>query len=392
MTATRQVLCVLLGLAVLLGGCHKHVLFDPLPAATVEAPVVRAFFDRNGDLYPPGQTDRGYLGTPQHISVCEAWREVAHPVWGQGPRTETAFRATQASYRDALVTELLAGTRPSTIVVLIHGFNTPDPVGTLAEARTLLRSNGGLPADTRFLEIAWDGLHGWRLPWGKAQFNLPLVGAGLRRLLNELTSACPTCRLRVLTFSAGGPVAAHALWDASAVETLDEDECRYGPYRRLLEDRAQGRHPAPPRSPDVRVLMTAPATSGRALTGLDHGDVDWLGLAVGRDVAIRRGPIGCRWFGSTCLGASNGDACPPALRLHQDGIGVAIADTRLNTHDWLRYLQHVETAPLLDAWLGSGPPTSDLDVCPDPTRASTDGYRPLRVPCPTIPMPQDWCR
>src|SRR5690606_27402460 len=118
----------------------------------------------------------------------------------------------------------LSSTGADHVVLLIHGFNN-----TGSEARkgfehwhSLLDAYPG----TSTFEVYWDGLSSRIGPmvWGMAQWNGPLVGLGLRRIVNQLPANIP---LRIVTHSSGAFVLTDLLGNGSVNFTEENPSSDY---------------------------------------------------------------------------------------------------------------------------------------------------------------------
>jgi len=208
------------------------------------ASVVRVYFDRNGDLYPVGDST-----LPDWATMREAikkTREKEYSLWGyfQGSepgrrawdavRTPSGLRPSgsgeaawafwQGTLRTAVVARINSllrtepGSTPRSLVVLVHGFNVPADAHEyqIEKARRAVLSNSVAQAAMGdppvFLQVAWDGMEGDgvipRTAWGRAQYTAPVIGLELRRLLAAVDSAAP---VRVIAHSLGALVVGNAL-------------------------------------------------------------------------------------------------------------------------------------------------------------------------------------
>jgi hypothetical protein len=220
------------------------------------------------------------------------------------------------------------------LVVLVHGFNVKaeDHEDAFAATRHAVLRNGTLAPNPVFLQVAWDGMSHRRtlaspLPlaaWRYAQYNAPLVGLELRRLLTAVDTAVP---VRVVSHSLGALVVGTALWDASGV--FDDRSAVKDSIYRAWSARVPGRDSAAYRFPahaDVRVGMVAPATSSELFERYAEapGRAPPLRrLVVGlneKDFVTNKGPRGMlkNFVGATALGAARPDFCEGVVGRHPE--------------------------------------------------------------------------
>lgn len=341
-----------------------------------EAPVLRLYFDRDGDLYPGplldvDLSDDAMIGAGHPIlsnvglryrllchfarergEVPEECGEGGHPFsdeprpWtsalgafgidGQGP-TEDVWWQLQDSLASLATRAVHRATRRAdgserTLVLLVHGFNN-NADGAEANYAAVRRAvEDHLPGNDAkvFLQVYWDGLvNDLGIPvWRKAQFNFPLVGLGLRRVLNTVSPEVP---IRIVSHSSGGPLVANALWDgAAAISTGSSERIRlqrsaavwpryrdvYAPHRADTDGRW-----AIPFHPDIRVGMIVPAMPGitfdflravpggpsRIVIGVNENDVAINKFGVPTSRHFWRAP--CRQSGSACLASIPSEYC-----------------------------------------------------------------------------------
>lgn len=170
-------------------------------------------------------------------------------------------KATFDSVQNAIVKQLgdslrtlLLYKRSQTLVVLIHGFNDPNPTGDYQRLRTAIENQTG--KEYLFLEVYWDGLtaNNGTPPlekiWGAAQKNSQEVAVGLRLLLNEIP---PDTKIRVITHSLGASVGTAMLFNTLTKWKHKEAFYRY--YNATFNIKA-------PSHKDIRLGMLAPAIPG----------------------------------------------------------------------------------------------------------------------------------
>jgi hypothetical protein len=214
------------------------------------------------------------------------------------------------------------------LLVLVHGFNTGDPDQAFKDWLAVIQEQSpGSLGDVVVLQIGWDGLEG-RVPgagalvWSSAQYNFPLVGQSVRKLFNAFGPLARKLDVRILTHSSGGPVVAHALWDASDAEGRDQDEwgtsvdnCPNAvhPYRDYLAREATGQLPPAPIFSSLRLVMVVPAGPASLFTRLRepiNGNVELLAWGWSELDHVVNKLIGtCGIGGATCLAARLDDVC-----------------------------------------------------------------------------------
>ncbi len=329
--------------SLVLGGCGtaKNVVFENRNPGTGPA-IVSIFYDRVGDLYPSAAAFSAaeFISDPtspdERITLRDyylrkrgdsAWTRVLAEtrVADPGGAFAPVWLRVQDSLRARVIRDLrlrtTAAAEPATLFLTVHGFNND-----MGEAKTWyalvhdtvsrrLTSAGRQPPV--FLDIYWDGLTASAPPgiWEAAQYNFPLVGLELRRVLNALDPRVP---LRVFTHSSGGPLIASTLGDAS------------NPFRRYRNSNDRNRRHyfshvrdttgayAPPPSRDLRVAMIVPAAASNTFTdfGRASSRLDRLIIGINQhDFAIAKGPFGCRILGATCMSAEPIDFCRDVPRV-----------------------------------------------------------------------------
>ena len=414
---------VLLVVLVSSGCSGKNMLFGDASAHAVESErVVWAFFDRGGDLYPAPsvpvavddrtmQTNSLFLQrTYERGPDAEPWTTVREALGftsdASWDSVQQALARRTAARIDALTRREGQARRP--LVLLIHGFNVPDSEASYSKVRDTIDP---LLPDAVYFQVSWDGLRAGFPPavWAKAQYNFPQVGYGLRHVLNRIDPATP---VRVFTHSSGGPVAAHALWDASRAygNTLCSSSPR--PGREEFQARVCSRTspppgPAPPRLADLRLGMIVPATNAGIFFEYDarESPVERIVLGVNPDdMAVGRFGVqtvfdwykpSCRiqfpgrYAGDVCLAVDPDYVCGRTVTALRDSsnidisvfdfskstvnkpvgvLGVELADS----HDWTAYLQRDDYPAFLRALLSDEP-------VQDETAAFCEGY-PLANP------------
>lgn len=373
--------------------------------------VVRAYFDAEGELYP-GLTVE--TGTPDAMfderstPLRETFRsplaghegvwpsvlaelgvgapDYTDPVDRQRAWTEAQIEIRSRIARDVDEATLRADGSRRPLFVFIHGYNTGIAECTYAAIRDRVErhvAERGVGGDFAYLYVAWDGLidNGVTV-WTKAQYNFPLVGQGLRRLLGSLPADLD---VRAITHSSGGPVLAHALWDASGAEAIDVDECEGGlsgeaAYRDYLIRRMADELPPVPAFSDLRIGMIVPATPGAIFRyyGTDEARPDRLVIGFNdRDIVVGRGPLWCGLLGNTCLPVRASYACEVVERVGENPhTSVSLLDFSHSSkerrrswlfwesHDFLAYLGRDDMEKLLDALLLDVPmPDEAAEVC-----------------------------
>ncbi len=327
-------------------GCARNIVYtDRAPHA--DADVVSVVYDRVGDLYPePSITIAESLfrrrSGPTTLTLrghFAAMRVAADPSWDDlltsaGVRGgDRSFAAIWDEVQDTLRTRAIRSVqnrtvptagKPRMLFVVVHGFNNDMEAASkwYSIVRDTVRDrirnqagNVGTPPMPVFLEVYWDGLTATVPPaiWANAQYNFPLVGLELRRVLNRLPRQVP---LRVFTHSSGGPLFASTLGDASA--PLKNIDAAFDRYFSHVGDTI-GKY-APPSMSDVRVAMIVPAASRTTFAGFAGRPMMADHLIIGinpSDVAITKGGFGCVILGSTCLSAERMAFCThvaPKLR------------------------------------------------------------------------------
>jgi hypothetical protein len=345
----------------------QHVVFAAARLEPVRSHVVRAYFDADGMLYPPGPRviDARRLKNSGSLAAYYA----ASPETFQQLREALGIRSTVFSSAWAEVQDSLAASlahqldreadaaSASSLVVLIHGFNVEDATEAYRVARN--RMSAATTDRQVFLEVHWDGMQGYNVvnSWRTARRNAPRVGLGVRRVLSR-TAWRPA--LRVLTHSLGASVAASAFWDRRV--DVVADQLVDGEYLRL----AGGKGLPFPAPLQLRVAMIVPAIPGSALQrarGASAG-TSLAAMAIGqneRDYAVSKAFLGADALGSTRLGTTEAEFAgfvrarwPEACRYEiRNRTLVAVPDPwtlsfkKVEGHDMALYLADPSVMPLL---------------------------------------------
>lgn len=339
--------------------------------------IVRIYMDRDGSLYPGPAVALGLdsiyqgAGTPLR-DVFRSTRQSG--VWSDlgdslniDIHAENAWETIQDSLRGRYASELQHitlrpdGTR-NPLVVLVHGFNVVNAEHDYESARDSIRPRA---PEAVYLQVNWDGLVQRLAPpalvWRNAQSNFPLVGLGIRKLLNDVTDLHQT-PVRVLTHSSGGPVIAHALWDASAAE--GRTHFPGDAYKHLLELRADSMLPPRPAISDLRVAMIVPAGPAALFQKLDPPAPQRVIIGMNPDdVAVAKPFLFCSALGDTCLPVKTSQACGlrdefskysgSSLLLFDFSTKGGLLD--LEDHAWGAYMDRSDFGAVLDALLKDGP-------------------------------------
>lgn len=153
-----------------------------------------------------------------------------------------------------------------TLVILIHGFNDPNPTGDYNRTKNYIKKKYN--SNFEYLEVYWDGLSAnngdpkLERIWAKAQSNTQDVAAGLRMLLAHLDK---NIKLRIITHSSGGIVATSLLFNTKSKWKKPESFIRYW---EIIHSK-----PAPEQK-DIRLAMLAPALPG-VNTFIDFSERHW---------------------------------------------------------------------------------------------------------------------
>lgn len=449
----------LAAVAVISACAHEHVLFIDSQLSEERYrrhDVVRLYVDMSGDIYPENarawidptalkKTGSLYVALRRSLAVngqqclleasdsehkpcaaaCEIQPVAGERCWAREHSQFSRGRQHWLRYQDALweskANEILrlahedpAVARP--VVILIHGFlvaNAEDDYDKartricthLFQGRTLTSSPVAdvcdqLDAVSRpvFVQVNWDGMQGDETAaWAYAEYNAPLVGIALRRLVNRLGST----PVRILTHSTGAVVAASLLGDATAALpcaiAAREDAHKacangsshaYCAYSRAVRDLDPTMRP--PRHRDLRVGMLAPATPAESFSGSMRyprlglqpqvdGTTIVLGMnpedyALNKEIRALRVRLGAGSHGATSLG-TGGERfdryCamvatlgqrehPPLVR----GFDFSRSNppepySERSKHDFEKYLERQKMAPFLAALFGRNDNTDD---------------------------------
>lgn len=362
----------------------RNVLMTP----RLEEPgVVKIYFDREGDLYPPEVHLNPYYFYLQHLRKKEkGWKKnegyatveesltrtdslskayIRQKYQLTGPDSIRLFLRLQQTLRKnyvARIEKLMEDNNHKQVVVLIHGFNDPQPDAYYFSLRRSI--NEKLKGKAVFVEVYWDGLTDMgdnpivASIWGKARPNSAKVGLGLRNVLNKLNVQTS---LTIITHSLGASVATHALfnplrWPKTFQEKLDED------YRSSKI--------ATPQLQNITLAMLAPAIPGTTTfnhinnTVPEKSPLHLKRLIIGYnhfDYAVTKGGLFARSFGSTALGADAKKEVDKTFKVIKDkapdilctGVDFSYSDTsklfKQKGHGVLFYEQSCQYAAFINA-------------------------------------------
>jgi hypothetical protein len=266
----------------LLTGCRqKYLWFTELQGAhgAENDHVLRVYFDRYGDVYPqksiyihpdeflPGRPDDklNHARLETYFTGNSAYLDEALAAYGlpstNNPKAD--YDHLQLKIMNEYRLKLQQFSQQQTIqnlVVLVHGFNDPNPTGTYQELRDFIRSEHfDEHHEFAYLEVYWDGLTanggspGYAKIWGKAQFNSRYVCLGLRKLLNQMDIP-KTIPMTIITHSLGASVATGALFNTHSKWNDDINSFTSKEIKQLEEEKT----PIMP----VRLGMLASAIPG----------------------------------------------------------------------------------------------------------------------------------
>jgi hypothetical protein len=306
----------------------KNVLMVP----RIEEPgIIKLYIDREGHLYPPeAHVTPHYFyllhqkgakknqNNPEFATVQYAIRKndsltrsFIHQRYGM-PGTDTSgrfFQNLQSTLRKISLEKINSSLKVSgnkELVVLIHGFNDPEPDSYYFSLRRSI--NAYLGKTPTYIEVFWDGLNALGSNpavagiWQKARLNSAKVGLGLRNILKGLPT---NVNLTVITHSLGASVATHFLFNPQVWPKK---------FQESLELEYMSSSIPTPACSSINVGMLAPAISGTTIfddvlnTIPEKNKSTIKKLVIGYnhfDYAVTKGGLFPRWFGNTALGADN---------------------------------------------------------------------------------------
>lgn len=266
-------------------GCasrQKQVWLTELKDAhnTDRKDVARVYLDKKGCLYPEKnfyipyksffkesqykstykfKPDTGNLKSYFTDSIAEAKKLATSYGIASNQEAGAIFTQVQAKIQSDKISEiqqLLNASSSKTLLILIHGFNDPNPSGDYQRMRDYIKTYKA-GKDYIYLEVYWDGLTsnqgnpGTSKIWGAAQLNSSYEANAVRHLINGLSS---TTKVRIITHSLGASVGTGALFNTFSKWKCPKEFDYYGDMMST---------PAPSQS-DIRIGMIAPAIPGVA--------------------------------------------------------------------------------------------------------------------------------
>lgn len=357
--SSRQLrtICMALSALIALGasGC-KSVLFAERiktpPTGTEDAPVVRIFVDRNGDLYPSAEVPLKNSDVRDGIQYYFTSNKFRQRCTGtttgsqaglqafckynstSGASKDATWLALQSALWAAHAREVAALASPPggawrPVVVFLHGYrNEIRKVDRSYQAlrEKVVQSRGLAGRTPVIVEVFWDGRHtpfvfGVYRP---AQPTASVVGFNLRQLINGLTDHIDAeIPVRVLGHSSGGIIAAALVGNTTHIfpDIYPASCVKRGQsinFRRYCENPAGNDTASPVRIPqlkDFRIGLLAAATPAQSFTGtskLNSGapegvQTDTLGLVLSSNPRDRVLGMSCGLGGlggNSCLGRS----------------------------------------------------------------------------------------
>lgn len=298
----------------------------------IEEPgIVKLYFDREGYLYPPEahitphyfyllhqRGARKNQNNPEFATIEYAVRKndsltnaYIHQRYKVGGSDTSVrfFKSLQTTLRKNAIDKIVSNIRSSgnnELVILIHGFNDPEPDAYYFSLRRTI--NDYLGKTPTYIEVYWDGLTALGSNpavagiWQKARLNSAKVGLGLRNVLRGVSK---DTKLTVITHSLGASVATHLLFNPQVWPKK---------FQEILESDYLSSSIPTPNCNTINVGMLAPAISGTDIfddvlnTIPEKNKSNIKNLVIGYnhyDYAVTKGGLFPRWFGNTSLGADN---------------------------------------------------------------------------------------
>lgn len=266
---------------------QRQVLFTELKDAhEADKNVVRVYIDKRGKLYPnnvyiPFQSffmvgDKLSSYNVEKTGSLENYfansktglkklAEVYHlPL--AGTDSLAIFHQSQDIIQASLVNQihqLIKESISKTVIVLIHGFNDPNPTGDYQRMRNYIKNYKKIN-DAVYIEIYWDGLTanqgnpGTSKIWGYAQTNSSFAANTVRKIVNKIDSIA---HIRILTHSLGASVATGTLFNTYSKWEITEGQDF---YTEMISIEA-------PKQKDLRLGMITPAIPGvNTFTDFNH--------------------------------------------------------------------------------------------------------------------------
>ncbi len=303
----------------------KNVLMVP---RSDEQGIIKLYFDREGELYPPDVHVTPYYFYLQQLkksktkqsnpefatvesaltrydSLSIAYVKKQYNLWDKD--SIRLFRRLQNLLQKNVVMQMkksMEERKCKHLIFFIHGFNDPAPDAYYFSLRSDI--NALLKEKPTFVEVYWDGLTSLGAHpalagiWDYARTNSAKVGLGLRKILNSVDA---DTKITILTHSLGASVATHVLFNPLNWPTKFQEK--------LEEDYQSDKIPTPHQY-DIRLGMLAPAIGGTEEFDFINNIVPISStlniktLVVGYnhyDYAVTKGGLFPRWFGNTSLGA-----------------------------------------------------------------------------------------
>lgn len=285
------------------------------------------FIDRDGDLYPPstvnmsgsmfttsGETTATLRVYFEQTSNRTEWKNLLSEL----RITESAtFSETWETVQRGLFSRTVQSIKQGAdngnrrIVFLVHGYNNEFEDAkhwySLIEQDITNRVQERRENEPYFVRVYWDGLS-QALPiniWTRAQWNGPLTGLALRRILNGLNGTLEkNAQIAMLSHSTGALVVVNAVGDGSKAldcEGSFKDHCP------AVRDASS----IPSLVSSVRLGLLIPAASPDTFD-LFYGKQrvpQAIILGLNRQDFPTNKVAGCIWLGSTCLNVRTEQAC-----------------------------------------------------------------------------------
>ncbi|MFB2648033.1 hypothetical protein [Shewanella mangrovisoli] len=326
----KSVISITFLILMVLQGCATNVVYNDKDRKNTAVPLehgISVFFDRDGDLYPPSAvTMNGSMFTAsrddtatlrayfEQVSNRRDWESLLTEMSiDNSSNPAEVWSDVQSKLFSNVIESIVKGSNSGNrkIIFLVHGYNNEfkdaeswyKPVEQDIKERAKDRGE----QDPYFVRVHWDGLS-QTIPisiWTKAQWNGPITGLSLRRILSGLDGKLTKdTQIAMLSHSTGALVVVNAVGDGSAALDCEgnfKERCV------AISDTSS----IPKLVSNVRLGMLIPAASLDTFNFFNNEQKLPQAIVLGlnkQDFPTNK-VFGCIWLGSTCMNVKTEQTC-----------------------------------------------------------------------------------